>query len=83
MNLKDNMPDWLPFHSQPQRIDLASSVLPALGVFGAGLVVGAGLGLLLAPKTGRELRHEIADTASSAINKLPSPTRNNADAISA
>ena len=34
-------------------------VLPALGVFGAGLVVGAGLGVLFAPKTGSELRANI------------------------
>ena len=27
-------------------------VFPALGIFGVGLLVGAGLGLLLAPKTG-------------------------------
>jgi hypothetical protein len=34
-------------------------VLPALGIFGAGLVVGAALGLLFAPKPGAELRHEL------------------------
>jgi YtxH-like protein len=31
----------------------------ALGFFGVGLLVGAGLGLLLAPKSGRELREGI------------------------
>jgi len=34
-------------------------VMPALGIFGAGLVVGAALGLLFAPKPGAEFRHEL------------------------
>ena len=33
----------------------------ALGTFGVGLLVGAGLGLLLAPKPGRELRDDLRD----------------------
>jgi gas vesicle protein len=33
----------------------------ALGTFGVGLLVGAGLGLLLAPKAGRELRDDLRD----------------------
>ncbi len=36
-------------------------IVPALAIFGAGLLVGAGLGLLLAPKSGHELRRDIAD----------------------
>jgi gas vesicle protein len=32
-----------------------------LGTFGVGLLVGAGLGLLLAPKPGRELREDLRD----------------------
>lgn len=35
-------------------------IVPALAIFGAGLLVGAGLGLLLAPKSGQELRQDIA-----------------------
>lgn len=34
-------------------------VLPALGIFGAGIAVGAGLGLLFAPKRGEELRSDL------------------------
>jgi hypothetical protein len=34
-------------------------LLPALGIFGAGLAVGAALGLLLAPKPGGEIRGDI------------------------
>lgn len=34
-------------------------MLPALGIFGAGLVVGAALGLIFAPKPGAELRQDL------------------------
>lgn len=77
MKLTDNIPDWLPFQTQQApRMDVASAVLPALGVFGAGLLVGAGIGILLAPKPGRELRGEIAATAQNAIDRLPSTFQN-------
>jgi len=33
-------------------------------VFGAGLLVGAGLALLFAPSSGRELREEIGERAA-------------------
>jgi hypothetical protein len=52
-------------------------LLPALGIFGAGLVVGAGLGLLLAPKAGRELRedlrHRVQSGAEAVARALPLP----------
>jgi len=38
-------------------------LLPALGVFGAGMMLGAGLGLLFAPRTGSEIRAEIGRQA--------------------
>ena len=34
-------------------------LLPALGIFGAGVAAGAVLGLLFAPRRGEETRHEI------------------------
>lgn len=34
-------------------------MLPALGIFGAGLAVGAALGVLFAPKRGEEIRSDI------------------------
>jgi hypothetical protein len=39
----------------------ASVVLPALGIFAAGAVVGGLLGLLFAPRSGRDLRQQIRD----------------------
>lgn len=41
-----------------------NDIVPSVALFGAGLLVGAGLALLLAPTSGRELREEIAARAS-------------------
>ncbi len=53
------------YHALLDRVGLqekrstAESVLPMLGIFGAGLAVGATLGLLFAPKRGDALRHDL------------------------
>lgn len=39
-------------------------MLPMIGVFGAGLLVGAGIALLLSPKSGREIRDAIGGQVS-------------------
>jgi len=43
--------------------------------FLAGTAVGAGLGLLLAPKTGREMREDIKDLTDDAIDKIKGFTK--------
>ncbi|WP_298433284.1 YtxH domain-containing protein [Geobacter sp.] len=43
--------------------------------FLAGAAVGAGLGLLLAPKTGREMRENIVDLTEDAIDKIKGFTK--------
>ena len=60
-------------HALPSKEDIASAVglearssasgdmLTAFGIFGAGIILGAGLALLFAPKAGHEIRHDIAD----------------------
>jgi hypothetical protein len=40
-------------------VDTTSPVI----LFGAGILLGAGLALMLAPKTGRELRHDLSRQA--------------------
>ena len=42
-----------------QKRDPNDLILPAIGVFSAGLVVGAALGVLFAPKGGNELRGDL------------------------
>jgi hypothetical protein len=56
----------------PSKEDIASAVglearrsttghmLAALAIFGTGMILGAGLALLFAPKAGHEIRHDIA-----------------------
>lgn len=44
---------------QPKRTAM-DYVVPGLAVFGVGALVGAGLGLLLAPRPGKELRDDLA-----------------------
>ena len=41
-------------------------LLPALGAFTVGVLVGAGIGLLLAPKPGTQLRDELGRRLRSA-----------------
>ncbi|HXC51771.1 MAG TPA: YtxH domain-containing protein [Candidatus Limnocylindrales bacterium] len=65
--------------SLPSREDIASAVglqsrsssylggntdiLPMLGVFGTGMLFGAGLALLFSPKSGSELRRDLSEKA--------------------
>ncbi len=63
MNMKDirnlDRDDILRVIGLETRRTATDYVMPALGLFGAGLLVGAGLGLLFAPKSGREIRGEL------------------------
>src|SRR6185295_11396818 len=68
--------------SLPTREDVMNAVrmatnrstptdVPAmLGVFGAGILIGAGLALLFAPKTGSELRQEIENRVADFRQNL-------------
>lgn len=47
------------------RMTTTDYIIPALGLFGAGLVVGAGIGLLFAPRPGHEMRAEIGRRAGN------------------
>lgn len=44
-------------------------LLPSVALFSAGLLVGAGLGLLFAPKPGRELRHDVSNKFHDLRNR--------------
>ncbi len=46
------------FHVEERRTAV-DYIVPAVSVFSVGVLVGAGLGLLLAPKPGRELRQDL------------------------
>ena len=48
-----------------RRSTTTSDFASVIGVFGAGLLIGAGLALLFAPKSGEEMRRELGDKMSS------------------
>jgi hypothetical protein len=54
-----------------RRRTAGEKIITAVGVFGAGLLVGAGLGVLFAPKAGRELRSDIG----ASVNKVGEKAR--------
>ncbi len=58
-----------------QRASSNDWVAPAMTALGVGLLVGVGLGLLLAPKTGAELRNDLKDKLRSAQDALPEQLR--------
>jgi hypothetical protein len=51
--------DLLDLIGLEERRSSTDKLVPALALFGAGVLVGVGLGLMLAPKPGRELRQDV------------------------
>ena len=59
-DLKDmDKDDLLGLIGLQTKRSFTNELLGSLGTFGIGLLVGAGVALLLAPKPGRELRHDL------------------------
>ena len=67
-----------------RRRNMAERVLPVVALFGAGILVGLGVGMMVAPRPGRELRKEIkgrfqqqmpraAEMIQAAAEKLENP----------
>ena len=54
---KESILDLLGLASRPSA---GSRILSVAGLFGAGVLAGAALGLLLAPRPGAEIRAEVA-----------------------
>jgi len=74
MNLKDlknlDKDEILNMLGLETKSSTASWVAGTLGTFGLGLLVGAGIALMLAPKPGRELRGEIRDRLRRAPDDI-------------
>lgn len=49
-----------------------TDIVPSVALFGAGLLVGAGLALLFAPTSGRELREELTERATELRDRATS-----------
>ena len=80
MNLKElrnlDKDDVLEMMGLQTKSSTAAVIGGTVGIFAVGLLVGAGLGLLLAPKAGRELRDDLRDK----FRRIPSDAN---DAVSA
>jgi gas vesicle protein len=61
------------------RRDTTEQFLPVLGAFAAGILVGAGLGLLLAPKPGNQLRDDLKQRLASGQELLNNTVNRNSD----
>jgi hypothetical protein len=61
------------------KATVASEVASTLGTFAIGLLVGAGVALLLAPKEGRALREDIRTKIQRGKESLSNSTAADAD----
>jgi gas vesicle protein len=50
-------------------------ILPLMGIFSAGMLVGAGMGMLFAPRRGSELRGQIGQRANRMAGRLKRQVR--------
>jgi YtxH-like protein len=55
------------------RSSMTGDMLTAFAIFGTGMILGAGLALLFAPKAGHEIRHDIAEKVGEIGDHLRAP----------
>ena len=65
---KDDLLKLVGLEERSVGIDVASS----LALFGVGVLVGAGIGMLLAPKAGQELRSDLSGRIGNWTSKMGS-----------
>lgn len=58
------------------RRTTAETALPALGIFAAGVLVGVGVGLLLADRPGQQLRGDLRQRIQGGQDKLATAINN-------
>lgn len=75
-SLRKNLPDLdkddlLDMVGLESRRSTTERVMPALALFGAGVLVGVGIGLMLAPKPGAQLRDDLKARLNKGDEKTP------------
>lgn len=66
---KDDLLDLIGLQTRQTPADW---ILPTIGAFSVGVLVGAGIGLMLAPKPGRELREDLRTRLQGGTDQLAS-----------
>lgn len=56
-----------------RRRSTTETLLPALGLFGAGVLLGVGLGMMLAPKSGAALRDDVRQRLNRGQSEEETP----------
>jgi hypothetical protein len=64
------------------RKDTTDYLLPALGAFTVGVLLGVGVGLMLAPKPGNELRSDLRNRLQSAQDTLTNAAAQRSETVS-
>ncbi len=71
MNLRDMTKDEILKNLGIEtRPSFGQFVLPVLGIASAALLIGAGIGMMLAPKSGRELRSDLNERMSTMRSRM-------------
>ena len=64
------------------RRDATDYLLPALGAFTVGVLLGVGVGLMLAPKPGNELRHDLRNRIQGGQEAITGAGATRAESVS-
>ncbi len=64
---RDDLLDYIGLQSKAGPVE---AILPTMAAFGVGILIGAGLGLLLAPKAGSELREDLRNRIQGGPDQM-------------
>jgi hypothetical protein len=70
-----DMDDILGLIGLERRRSLVTVFLPVLGYIALGAALGAGLGLMLAPSSGRRLRQDVGDRLDQILERMKRETQ--------
>jgi len=79
-HLPANADEWLRLIGMQQRHSHGADIVGGFSLFGAGLLVGAGLAMLFAPTSGRALREQLSGGADTLKERVSGSVEHVADA---
>jgi hypothetical protein len=66
--------DVLGRYGYVRKPSMLATLLPVLGAFGAGLALGTGVGLLIAPTSGAETRRTVVTRVNGVVDRIKQAT---------